>query len=73
MPRGRYITVKIPEELAKVLDRFRNAWGYTSRAEMVDDAIRLLIVRMKGSESDNGHHPPASDQGDERAQSKGAA
>ena len=47
MPRGRYATVKIPEELAKALDSFSEAWGYRSRAEMVDEAIRMYILRMK--------------------------
>ena len=47
MPRGRYATVKIPEELAKTLDGFSEAWGYRSRAEMVDEAIRMFILRMK--------------------------
>lgn len=47
MPRGRYATVKIPEELAKTLDSFGKAWGYRSRAEMVDEAIRMFILRMK--------------------------
>ena len=47
MPRGKYATVKIPEELAEVLDSFSKIWGYRSRAEMVDDAIRMYIVRMK--------------------------
>ena len=47
MPRGRYATVKIPEELAKTLDGFSEAWGYRSRAEIVDEAIRMYILRMK--------------------------
>ena len=47
MPRGRYATVKIPEELAKTLDGLSKAWGYRSRAEMVDEAIRMFIMRMK--------------------------
>lgn len=47
MPRGRYATVKIPEELAKTLDSFGSAWGYRSRAEIVDEAIRMYIIRMK--------------------------
>jgi metal-responsive CopG/Arc/MetJ family transcriptional regulator len=46
MPRGRYATVKIPEELAKNLDGLGNSWGYRSRAEMVDEAIRMFILRM---------------------------
>jgi len=47
LPRGKYTTVKIPEELAQALDSFSKAWGYRSRAEMVDEAIRMYIVRMK--------------------------
>jgi len=47
MPRGKYATVKIPEELAKTLDGVSEAWGYRSRAEIVDDAIRMYIMRMK--------------------------
>jgi len=47
MARGKYATVKIPEELAKTLDAFSQTWGYRSRAEIVDDAIRMYILRMK--------------------------
>ncbi|MDA4134389.1 MAG: ribbon-helix-helix protein, CopG family [Thaumarchaeota archaeon] len=47
MPRGRYTTVKIPEELAKTLDGIGDSWGFRSRAEMVDEAIRMYILRMK--------------------------
>ena len=47
MPRRKYATVKIPDELAKSLDRVGETWGYRSRAEIVDDAIRLYLVRMK--------------------------
>ena len=47
MPRGRYRTVKIPEELCNTLDGLSKSWGYRSRAEMVDEAIRILILRMK--------------------------
>ena len=46
MARGRYVTVKIPEELAKSLDGFSEAWGYRSRAEMVNEAVRMYILRM---------------------------
>ena len=47
MARAKYATVKIPEELAKTLDDFSQTWGYRSRAEIVDDAIRMYILRMK--------------------------
>jgi len=47
LPRGKYATVKIPQELAEALDSFSKVWGYRNRAQMVDDAIRMYIVRMK--------------------------
>ena len=47
MPRSKYATVKIPEELARTLDDFSASWGYRSRAEIVDDAIRMFILRMR--------------------------
>lgn len=50
MTRSRYTTVKIPTELAEALDASCRDWGYRSRAEMVDDAVRLFIARMKGLE-----------------------
>jgi len=46
MPRAKYATVKIPEELARNLDGVGESWGYRSRAEMVDEAVRMFIVRM---------------------------
>lgn len=57
MPRGRYATVKIPEELAKNLDGLGNDWGYRSRAEMVDEAIRMFLIRMAElKQADARHH-----------------
>lgn len=47
MPRAQYATVKIPAELAKTLDSAAEALGYRTRAEIVDDAIRMYIFRMK--------------------------
>ena len=46
MAREKYATVKIPAELAGKLDKCCKDWGYRSRAEMVDDAIRRFIARM---------------------------
>ena len=51
MPRARYATVKIPEELAKSLDSFSEEWGYRSRAEIVNEAVRMFILRVKKSEA----------------------
>ena len=47
MPRAQYATVKIPAELARTLDSAAETWGYRSRAEIVDDAIRMFIFRLK--------------------------
>lgn len=46
MAREKYATVKIPAELASKLDSCCKDWGYRSRAEMVDDAIRRFIAGM---------------------------
>lgn len=46
MTREKYATVKIPAELASKLDTCCRNWGYRSRAEMVDDAIRRFIAGM---------------------------
>ena len=52
MTRQKYATVKIPVELADRLDSSCKHWGYRSRAEMVDDAVRLFVARMKQVESE---------------------
>jgi len=57
MPRGKYATVKIPEELAKNLDGLGTAWGYRSRAEMVDEAIRMFLRRMADLDQAENKHP----------------
>jgi metal-responsive CopG/Arc/MetJ family transcriptional regulator len=41
--RKEYTTVKIPTELARKLDAVGKDLGYTSRAEIVSDAIRRYI------------------------------
>lgn len=41
--RKEYTTVKIPTELARRLDAAAKNLGYTSRAEIVNDAIRRFI------------------------------
>lgn len=41
--RKEYTTVKIPTELARKLDAVAKDLGYTSRAEIVSDAIRRFI------------------------------
>jgi len=41
--RKEYTTVKIPTELAMKLDAVAKDLGYSSRAEIVSDAIRRYI------------------------------
>ena len=60
MTRSKYATVKIPEELAEALDAACKDFGYRSRAEMVDDAVRMFIVRMKGLEPNHARRREAS-------------
>ncbi len=43
MTRREYATVKIPAELAAILDGNWKELGYRSRAEIVNDAIRRFI------------------------------
>jgi len=39
----KYVTVKIPRELATKLDLMISRLGYSSRADVVSDAIRRFI------------------------------
>ncbi|MDG6997431.1 MAG: ribbon-helix-helix protein, CopG family [Nitrososphaerota archaeon] len=43
MTREKYVTVKIPSELAAILDDLAGEMGYRSRAEIVNDSIRRFI------------------------------
>lgn len=47
--RKRYCTVKIPVELSDELDKLEGALGYTSRADIVNDAIRRFIESRPSS------------------------
>jgi metal-responsive CopG/Arc/MetJ family transcriptional regulator len=57
MARAKYATVKIPVALASKLDICCKNWGYRSRAEMVDDAIRFFVASMNGESSGGGRQP----------------
>ena len=46
--RGRYVTVKVPYELATKLDVLVSEQSYRSRAEIVNDAIRRFIDMRAG-------------------------
>jgi metal-responsive CopG/Arc/MetJ family transcriptional regulator len=45
-----YATVRLPKELMNHVDAFlqRQNLGYTSRAEVVKDAVREFLSKMKG-------------------------
>ena len=49
--RAKYVTVKIPRELASKLDNYVEDLGYRSRAEIVNDAIRRYIDERRRSGS----------------------
>ena len=44
-----YITVRLPKELVDQIDAFleRQNLGYTSRAELVKDAVRSFLTKMR--------------------------
>ena len=44
---GKFVTVKIPSELASKLDRLALDLSYRSRAEIVNDAVRRFIDARK--------------------------
>jgi metal-responsive CopG/Arc/MetJ family transcriptional regulator len=42
-----YVTIKIPESLAKEIDALLKAKGYSSRADFAKDAIRRFLESYK--------------------------
>lgn len=49
LPRKGYTSVSIPDEMIQEIDRViaKKKYGYTSRADLVADAIRCLMVELK--------------------------
>jgi hypothetical protein len=49
MTDSDWVTVKLPKELAAEIDRVRKRQnlGYTSRAELVKEAVRSYLVELK--------------------------
>jgi len=47
--RAKYVTVKIPIELATALEAISSDAGYRSRAEIVNHAIRRFLDKEKSS------------------------
>ena len=50
MPK-RYVNVKLPEELAKEIDKLveKTVYGYRSRAEFIAEAVRERLIQVKNS------------------------
>jgi metal-responsive CopG/Arc/MetJ family transcriptional regulator len=53
--RKEYTTVKIPTELANRLDAVAKDLGYSSRAEIVSDAVRRYI-ELRNYEIEHSHN-----------------
>ena len=49
LPAKGYISISIPEEMVKEIDKVvkKRRYGYTSRADVVADAIRRLMAALK--------------------------
>jgi metal-responsive CopG/Arc/MetJ family transcriptional regulator len=48
-----YITIKLPKDLVKQIDDFlqKQNLGYASRAELVKDAVRSFLAKIKQDKS----------------------
>jgi metal-responsive CopG/Arc/MetJ family transcriptional regulator len=48
-----YVTIKLPKDLVKQIDEVleRQSLGYASRAELVKDAVRGFLGRIKRMEA----------------------
>ena len=42
----QYVTVKLPSEVAKEIDALIGTHGYSSRADVVKDALRRLFEKI---------------------------
>jgi len=52
MVRQKYVSVSIPEALANKVDEILESgnWGFRTRAEIVNEALREFLLRLKSSE-----------------------
>ncbi len=52
MVRKRYVSISIPEELANRIDEILEGgnWGFRTRAEIVNEALREFILRLKSTQ-----------------------
>ena len=49
MARKGYTTIALPDEMVKEIDEIvkQKKRGYTSRAELIKEAVRILIDKIK--------------------------
>ncbi len=49
MTRSKYTNVALPEDLIEKLDRVirKSKLGYTSRAEIVKEAVRVFLAKLQ--------------------------
>ncbi|MEE8167348.1 MAG: ribbon-helix-helix protein, CopG family [Candidatus Hydrothermarchaeales archaeon] len=48
MARKEYVSISIPKELANRVDEIlAGRWGFRTRAEIVNEALRDFILRLK--------------------------
>lgn len=52
MVRKKYVSISIPQELAHRVDEIlaEGDWGYRSRAEIINEALREYLMRLKAAE-----------------------
>jgi metal-responsive CopG/Arc/MetJ family transcriptional regulator len=48
-----YVTIKLPKDLVEQIDDFiqKQNYGYASRAELVKDAVRSFLTKIKQDKS----------------------
>lgn len=49
MVRQKYVSASIPEDLAGRVDEIIKGgkWGFRTRAELINEAVRNLIIQLK--------------------------
>ena len=50
MNQNEYVTIRIPKNLAKEIDSLIGKFGFTSRAEVVKQAVRNFLEKYEAKE-----------------------
>ena len=51
MSQNEYVTIRIPKNLAKEIDGLIGKFGFTSRAEVVKQAVRNFLEKYEAKEA----------------------